>query len=171
MCRGLPVVDDETGDAVALIDHIVLHPDTGKVEGFLVKSPGMFSGSELFLSSMDILRWGNRVTVRDAEVLAPLEDLIRLQKVLEEARPILHQPMRTESGKELGRCRDVQFDTLHFVTEWLFPKKWGRWGTPVPITQVLEVRKNAILVRDAAAPAIETKTLEIPLIETMPEAA
>lgn len=171
MCRGLPVVDDETGDAIATIDHIVLHPDTGKVEGFLVRLPGLFGRNDLFLSSLDILRWGNRVSVRDDGVLAPLEDLVRLQKVLEEARPILHQSMRTESGRDLGHCRDVQFDTQHFVTEWLFPKKWGRWGTPVPITQVLEVRMQEILVRDSAAPAEDTSPEAVPLLETLPEAA
>jgi hypothetical protein len=46
-----------------------------------------------------------------------------------------------------------------------------RWGTPLPVNQILEVRSDAIIVRDSASPIKEKGVVpEVPIIE-MPEAA
>ena len=154
-CAGTPVVDEESSETLGTVEGIVLHPDTGKVEGFAVRVRGFLTGTIRYLPSQDIVRWGTRAWVRDPQAVSDLDDLVRLREVIERGRPVLGQSIRTESGRELGRCRDVQFDTLHFLAEWLFPRKWGTWGTAIPISQVVEVRADAVIVRDQAAPAKE----------------
>ncbi|OGJ56045.1 hypothetical protein A2706_01820 [Candidatus Peribacteria bacterium RIFCSPHIGHO2_01_FULL_51_35] len=150
VCRGMSVTEEETQEHLGTVTGILIHPDTGKIEGFFVAIPGLFRSEQRFLASQDILRFGSRVAVRHAEMIFPIEEHVRLQPLLMEGRTVLRQSMRTESGKILGRCGDIQFDTKHFMVEWLFPRKLFRWGVALPLSSVIEVRKNAIIVRDSS---------------------
>ena len=170
-CIGLPVVEEGDGETIGTISGMLIHPDTGKVEGFFVHRPGLFGSDHSFLSTLDILRWGMRVEVRTEDVLGSLEDHIRLQPLLLDPRPVLGQQMRTERGVVLGRCKDVQFDTKHFLTEWLFPKKFFRWGTPLPLGSVVEVRRDAIIMRDPLQKERPTVPEQSALIPQFPEVA
>ncbi len=154
------------------IAHILIHPDTGKVEGFFVKVKRWYVRSEmLFLAAEDIQRWGMRVTVRNHEALSPLDERIRLQALLEERRPVLSQRIVTERGQKLGRCADVQFETEFFMLEWLWPKKFGRWQRPLPLALVVEIRKDSIIVRDPTASAPEKVATEKAPMLNVPEVA
>lgn len=148
-CVGVAVLDEATDEPLALISGVLVHPDTGKIEGFFVRTPGMFRGQELFLASQDIAHWGMHVRVRHADALSPLEDRIRLTTLLEDGRTVLGQTIVNESGVRLGTCADIQFDTTHFMLEWLFPKLLWRWKPPVPASAIVEVRAQQIVVRDA----------------------
>ena len=169
---GMSVVDEDGTEELGRIAHILIHPDTGKVEGFFVKVPGLLLRTEmLFLATEDIQRWGLRVVVRGPDVLSPVAERIRLQTLLEDGRPVLLQRIQTDTGKYMGRCGDVQFETEHFMVEWLWPRKLWRWGMPLPLVLIVEVRKDAIVVRDPAAPAPEkTEREKAPMLK-MPEVA
>ncbi|MDD4318888.1 MAG: PRC-barrel domain-containing protein [Candidatus Peribacteraceae bacterium] len=169
--RDLPVVDEDLAVQHGSVADMLVHPDTGKVEGFFVRIPGFFRSEQLFLSSSDIMHWGLRVVIRGPEALGPVEDRVRLQSLLEDGRVLLGQPILTDTGRALGRCADLQFDTVHFMVEWLWPRKLWRWGDPIPLSQVIEVRKDAILVRDPSVPVPEKEDVKPPLIERLPEAA
>lgn len=164
--------ESESGSVLGTIGGIVLHPDTGIVEAFTVRVPaGMFSHRDLLLLPMDILHWGLRVVVRHGDVLAEPEDVVRLQPLLAGNRPVLGQRMVTESGRRLGRCGDLQFSTKDFRLEWLFPRRFLRWPqVPVPASQILEVRRDAIVVRDAVVPQKEAMEA-LTILQQVPEAA
>ncbi len=172
---GLPVSAEDTGDTLGELAGIAIHPDTGKVEGFYVSMPaGFFSSEALFLGSSDILHWGTIITIRTRSVLSPPEDFLRLQALFEDERSFLGQAIKTESGKYIGYCGDVQFDTDHFIVEWIFPKKFFQWGIALPVSEIVEVKKEAIIIRDpspapelAEAPAEEKSSL----IPSLPEVA
>ncbi len=170
---GLPVLTNETPVVLGHLRGILIHPDTGKIEGFFVAPPGMFSGSQQFLSTVDILHWGLRVTVRSADVLSPPEELVRLRELLEGHRPVLGQIMRTESGRVLGRCADIQFTTKDFRMQWLFPRRFWRYGRAIPASQILEIRPEAIIVRDGILPAKDEAVADdaLAIIPPMPEVA
>jgi uncharacterized protein YrrD len=166
-------MDEELTETLGLLGGILIHPDTGSVEGFFVRAPRLIRSEELFLSSFDILRWGLRIIVRDGSVLSPLAERIRLQSLVEEGRSILGQPIVTESGRALGRCGDVQFDTRRFSVEWIWPRRFWKWRTPLPLSSIVEVRRDAIVVRDPETPASEKKEkeeLEAPMLK-VPETA
>ena len=167
-CLGLSVFDDDTGDTMGALRGILLHPDTGAVEGFFVRGLGMFPGADRFLGSLDILHWGTRITVRSADVLTPIEERVRLLPLLESGRPILGQSIVTRGGTALGRCADVQFETEHYRLEWIFPRRFFRWGIPIPASQILEVKRDAVIVRDPPAAEVEE---DVALVPPMPEAA
>lgn len=147
--EGLPVVEESGEEEIASVSGILIHPDSAKVEGFFVRVPAFFRSEELFLSVIDIAHWGARVRVRSADVLSPIEELVRLQALVQEGRPVLHQKIVTENGTPLGICRDVQFDTIGFYTEYLFPRRMGKWGTAIPVTSIVIVKPEAVVVRDA----------------------
>jgi uncharacterized protein YrrD len=173
--RGTPVALEETGETLGTIEGIVLHPDKASVEAFTVRTGGRFSPRK-YLLTIDIVRWGTKAWVRDAGALCHLEDLVRLQTLLEDPRRVLGQPIRTESGTVLGICKDVQFDTLHFLTEALFPRKGWTDGTAIPVAHVTEVRQDGIIVRDLAAPEPEPQAeaalpAALQQVLTPPEAA
>lgn len=167
----MEVADEETGRQVfAYIDGIVLNPDTAKVEGFFVRTRRLLPGKTLYLSGMDIRRWGAAVSIEGPDALTPLDENVRVVALLEEGRPLLGQPIYTESGASLGTCADVQFNTSHFMAEWIFPKTLFSWGIPLPVRQILEVRKDRIVVRDTAVTDPEPAAGTVPIIETLPEA-
>lgn len=147
----MPVVAENEDSVPGQIAGIFIHPDTGTVEGFFVQTGGLFGGQELFLATADIRHWGTRVRVRSEDVLSPPGERVRLQSIVQENRPLLGQNILTKSGTRVGRCRDVQFETKTFRLEWLFPRRWLRWGSPVPASAIIEVKREAIIVRDAFA--------------------
>jgi sporulation protein YlmC with PRC-barrel domain len=172
---GWPIRQEDTGEVLGTLTGILLQPDTGVVEGFFVRVKEHFMAAQtLFLSSMDVRRLTNAFMVRGPFVLSPIEDVLRLQELLRDPRSILGQRIRTVSGINVGRCCDVQFDTLHFRIEWIFPKKFFREGLPISITDIVEVQPEAIIVRDPALPVKEKEKEKVDvksILPTMPEAA
>jgi uncharacterized protein YrrD len=149
-CIGTPVIDDGTEEQLGTLSFPLIHPDLGTIEGFLVTIPHFLHSESLFVSSLDILHWGTHVRIRDAGDLGPLSDRVRLQGFVDEGRLILGQRMLTESGVLLGTCKDIQFNTKTFVLEWLFPRKFFRWGLAVPASAIIEVKPDAVVLRETA---------------------
>ncbi len=146
---GLPVQEEHARSSCAAVRGVLLHPDTGKIEGFFVAVPGFLHAEERFLQTMDILHWGKSIRIRDENVLIPVGDVIRLERLLEERRPVLGQRIVSEGGVSLGTCKDIQFDTKQFQLEWIFPRRMLRWGRAIPASSIVEVRSDAVVVREA----------------------
>lgn len=168
-CHGAGVID-RLGEALGMLSGIFVHPDTGKVEGIFVAVPaGMLATEELFCSCEDVVHWGAMVQISSRDALGPIEDRLRLVPILREGRTVLGQRMRTESGKALGVCRDVQFDTEKMRVEWLFPKKFFRYGVALPVTDVVEVRADAVIVREGQRTEMAKAATEPLSYEAFPE--
>lgn len=155
MCVGMPVMDDRSDDVVAVVSGVFIHPDLGKIEGVFVRG----RDGEEFLSVQDIVHWGKAIMVRDPDALAPLDERVRLSQLWAEGRCVLGQRIVTESGRSVGRCADAQFETDTFRLEWLFPRRWLRWKRPIPASSIVEVRPEAVCVRESEVPATEGEAL------------
>ncbi len=142
-------MDDETQEIVAFLSDVLVDTDTGCLRGFFVMMiDGLHTGS-YFLSVLDILSFGTKVHIRSVDRLSPPEDLIRLQEALQDPRFFLGQKIRVrETGRTLGSCADVQFDTRHFSIFWFFPRRWFLQRQPIAIGEVFEVTEDAIWVED-----------------------
>lgn len=152
----MPVVDDRSDEAIATVSGVFVHPDLGTLEGLFVQG----QNGEEFLSVHDIIHWGRAVVVRDGDVLAPLDERVRLSALWNERRTVLGQRIVTESGKIVGRCADIQFETDTFRVEWIFPRRWFQWKRPIPAGTIVEVRPEAVCVRDAELPVATTSVAE-----------
>ncbi len=161
--RGIPVIDDGSQQIAGFLNAPFIDPDTGRIFGFFVFS-AMIGVSDLFLQTPDIVAWGTRVHVRSADCLSPPEELIRLRSFFEDPRRVIGQTIRTkETNRKLGICSDVQFNTRHFMTEWIFPRKFFIARQPLPMTDVLEVTPEAIWVKDPLRP----QKIEVPAEESV----
>ena len=167
--RATPFVDQHTEEVVGWLSGILLNPDTGTVEGFYALVSQGIGVQELYCSSMDIIRWGTSIVLRDAEVFAPDTERIRLHDLLRDPRKVLGQKIYTETGKYLGVCKDVQFNTKSMKIEWLFPRRFLSWRLAVPIAEVLEVTPEKIIIRDQRPGIKESiqKTEETSTLETL----
>lgn len=149
---GIPVVDDGTQQIVGFLHAPLIDPDTGRILGFFVLS-AFLGGGEMFLQSLDIAAWGTRVHIRSEECLSPPEELIRLRSALEDPRLIIGQRIRTKTTNRcLGICRDIQFNTRHFMAEWIFPRRFFMSRQPLPMSDILEITPEAIIVKDPLRP-------------------
>lgn len=166
--RGIPIIDDGTQQIVGFLDSPLIDPDTGRILGFFVL-PAFFGAGDVFLQSIDIVAWGTRVHVRSEDCLSPPDDIIRLKATLADPRRVIGQPIRTkDSNRTLGICSDVQFNTRHFMTEWIFPRKFFIARQPLPMTEVLEVTQVGIWIRDPLRPSkavVATEEESIPSLQ------
>ena len=148
-CRGMEVVEENNGKLVGLISNMLIDPDSGKILGFYIfVNSGFFFGGEKFVSSIDVLNIGTRFIIRDVDVICDPNDIIRLQPILKDSRSVLKQRIVSESGRYLGKCADVQFDTKSFIVQWLFPKKLYKWMVSIPVSAILEIKPKMILVKN-----------------------
>lgn len=151
--RGMPVVEESSQQLLGVLSEPLIDPDTGKIHGFFVLSALPNTEAHLFLQSIDILSWGTKVHVRDAEHLTPPHELVRFEDAFAEQRTIVGQPIRARPGRIwIGRCVDLQFDTKTLLIEWLFPQKFFWMGDPIPTTEILEVTRNAIWIKNPLQP-------------------
>lgn len=146
--RGMQVVDDSTQQTVGILDEPLIDPDNGRITGFFVL-PMFLGESRLFLQSADIASWGTRVHVLSEDRLGPPEDFVRLSARLQDPRAFLGQTIRVSgTGRTLGVLDDVQFNTRHFMVEWLFPRRWFFVRQPLPASDIVEVTEEAIWVKN-----------------------
>ena len=146
--RGMPVTDDATQSIAGVLHDILINPDTGRILGFFVIGNTVMT-DRVFLSVSDILSIATRVHIRSSDALSPPEDLIRLKSALQDPRTFLGQRICAgESGRILGLCSDIQFDTRHFAVEWIFPRGWMFMKQPIAASEILEVTEEAIWVED-----------------------
>jgi hypothetical protein len=166
-CRALPVCELDGNERLAFLETTVVNPDSGHVEGFIVRIPDFLRSNREFLSSNDIAHWGLVARISHRDLIGPLDERLRLQQIVRSGRTVLGQPIVTEGGRRLGRCRDLQFETHFFQLEWLFPRSFFRWGVPVAARDIVEVRADAIVVKDRQA----TAPVETAAIPAVPAAA
>ena len=154
-CIGAIVVEESSESVLGMLADVLIHPDTGRIEGFYIQVSGGFGSSLLFCRAIDVVRFGTRIYVRSAEVLCDPHEIVRLQPLLEDRRSVLGQPIRTESGQKVGCCKDIQFDTDSMKMGWIFPKRFFRWRRGIAVSDIVEIRSNGIIVRDAPRPIVE----------------
>lgn len=138
------------------IENILINADNGIVEGFFVAQNSWFYKDTLFLSNREIAEFRRKEIYIPANVsLGAPEDHFRLQLVFSDKRKILGQKIITKDKIYLGRCYDVQINTDSWRMEWLFPKKWWFLTTPVPSSEIMEVTKSHILLKNIIKKASE----------------
>lgn len=143
---GTDVIDNTDHQVQGHVVDLLFDVDKGKVIALFVA--GAFSRDVLLLQTQDIASWGNRVHIRDIDTLGPAEDVVRLMPYLEDDRTLIRQTIQTESGAVIGKCVDVQFRTDTFAIEWIFPKRFFRKGIALPASDILEITKDAIVVKN-----------------------
>lgn len=162
MMRGLPVSSEDTEEIQGFISDILIHPDTGAIEGFFVSRYSLLYGlEEFFLSSHDVRSIGTMLRIASADMLGDPRDVLRVSHLLDDSRTVLGQKILTEEKRtSIGRLADVQFDTRHMRLEWLFPKKWWISRTPIQAREIVRIEPAAIIVKEPLIGVKEKEPLQ-----------
>ena len=140
---GTEVIDNTNHDVHGKVASLVIDPDRGKLIALLIISSA--SSDLLSLQTDDIVTWGNRIHIRDTDILGPVQEVVRLQEYLTSKRTVIGQRIKTKSGTYIGKCCDVQFRTDTFDVEWIFPRRFFRKGLALPTSDILEIKDSGII--------------------------
>ncbi|MBU1017980.1 hypothetical protein KKA33_03040 [Patescibacteria group bacterium] len=119
---GNPVLREEDGEPVALLQDMIIHPDTGKIEGFWVK-PLMLPVNNAVIPSESILEWKKNVYIKDEREIAEPEDIIKITEILSRDILFTGNQVKNEAGVTIGRVFDLDFDTEKLYLRNLYTEK------------------------------------------------
>lgn len=109
--KGLPVASMSDEIKIGTIDDTLIHPDTGEVIGFLVKTPGWF-GTKLALSSRDVTAYAaEAILVHSADCLVSPDDIQPFKTIAKRNNRWLNKLVETEAGEKLGKVKDIVVET------------------------------------------------------------
>lgn len=148
----IPVVSLQTGRAVATARQPVFNPNNLKIEGWFCAVPGQ--KQTLFLSSSDIREFGNYgIAINSNDVIAPLEDFVRLEKLFRLNFQLIGKKIETESGKKVGKVEDfaVNIDSLFVQKLYVNQRALGAFikdQLTVSRTQIREISDKKIVIAE-----------------------
>ncbi|MFH1012268.1 MAG: PRC-barrel domain-containing protein [Candidatus Peregrinibacteria bacterium] len=148
---GTPVLHFENGSLLGVIKDVIIHPDTGKLEGLWVK-PARHLFSYGVVQSQDIVEWKKNCYLKNEGAIAEAGDLIKIAEILSDGRQILNNRVRTEEGASLGKVVDVDFDTKQSYLRQLYVEKrflfLGYDRRILSYDTIVKVLPEAIIVKD-----------------------
>lgn len=101
----VPVVSLQLGRPIAVALQPLINPNNLKIEGWFCQIP--VSKETLFLPLADIREMGSYgIAVNTAEALAPLEDFVRLAKIITINYQLIGKKVETITGKKVGKVED-----------------------------------------------------------------
>jgi uncharacterized protein YrrD len=107
---GLPIVDVSTGDDVAEVRDLIFDPSQGVVKGFTLGKRGFFGGRRRELLPVEAVRsiGTHAVMVESVDAITdPASAPPDVASSVERSADVTDDMVVTESGRELGRVRDV----------------------------------------------------------------
>lgn len=106
---GFPVVDLSTGDEIAEIRDLIFDPSRGGIGGFTLAKRGLFGRRLKQVLAVESLRsvGTHAVTVESADAISEPNDAPASVAAIDRSADVTDNVVVTESGRQLGRVRDV----------------------------------------------------------------
>jgi len=147
---GLPVVVEGMGKAARITDILIDHRD-GKVAAFFVNR-----GKMKIITPMDILFFGQAVTIGEHEDIIDAQDIVKVWDVVKSDIRILKNRVETKKGEYLGHVQDYYIDVKGFgITKILVYKSLlGLFKGPerlISARHIIEIKKGLIIVDNKCA--------------------
>ncbi|MFH1749927.1 MAG: hypothetical protein ABH837_03495 [bacterium] len=90
------------------VRNIIVDPDNGQIIAFVLSQ---FWGKAKVVSPMDVVGFSpGMLVIRNDEVILPLKEIVRAQKIWKDKIHIINSVCKTESGKVLGTIDDFLID-------------------------------------------------------------
>lgn len=119
---GTPILRQEDGTLVAMIRDFIIDPDSGKIEGFWVKSLALPIRNAI-LKNDSILEWKKNIYIKDENEIAEAEDIIKISEILEKNTLFIGSQVKNEAGEFLGKVYDLDFDTEKLYIRQIYTQK------------------------------------------------
>jgi len=146
------VLSIRTGDVVGKVATPIIKPDGLSVAGFFVKPLRDREEKVLVVSDIREIGLGGLI-IDDEEKLMDLEDLIRIQALVEIDYKIVGKKVETDKGRKVGKVQDYAVDDLTWDVQKIYPsrgilKEFSTTGTIIDREQIFEVTDKKIIVKD-----------------------
>jgi uncharacterized protein YrrD len=143
---GLPVLSLHERMKVGSVSTALFDTDQGLLVGFLVK-PNIFS-KPYFLNpdEIDSIDTG-AIIIKKADDLAPLEEVVRANKIYRSGFKIIGLSVKTQDNKRLGKVSDLSVSLSTGVIHSLYVQSFLK-EIIIPRERVIEITKKSIIVND-----------------------
>lgn len=158
-----PVLSLRTGSPIADVITPIINPNNLKMEGFYVEDNKEKRRLILLYQDIrDILPQG--IVIDDFDVLAELEDLVRLKDILELDFELIGKPVETVAKEKVGKVADYAFDDATMFIQKLYVsqsilKSFTGGNLSVDRSQIHEITPKKVIIQEllktapAGAPA------------------
>lgn len=160
---GLPIFELKNQSLLGYSYECVLDNAKKSVLGLVLK-PGIFSQPKLILLQMDILRLLKKnIIVRDEGSISEINDLVRVQTLIDDGIFGIGQKVQDESGNNLGKLYDFLVDSESLGITKLYTKDMTKERI-ISASDIISIEPKIIIVKDQ-------NTVIKEISETLPEVA
>ena len=140
----------EAPGMVGRVFDLILDPSDGSLVAISVH----FARKKI-IGSRDILSWYPRIVIRDTECIVESDEIVRIQRILDQDIRIIGNAVVTESGNELGTVYDFLFDIdktimLHIMVAHSFLGIFRFGNRIIPAKRIVRIESDQIVVSDDA---------------------
>jgi uncharacterized protein YrrD len=159
------VISIRTGEVAGKVSSAIIKPDGLSIAGFFVKPLRERSEKVLVVSDIREIGLGGLI-IDDEEKLMDLEDLVRIQALVEIDYQIVGKKVETDKKRKIGKVQDFAVDDLTWNVQKIYPsrgilKEFSTTGTIIDREQIVEVNDKKIIVKDvdinSAEPVVATQ--------------
>lgn len=152
---GFPVFDEFSNSQIALIQDIIIDPETGKVLAFLIKN-------NRIIAPLDVQRINSALSIENSDRILPLDDILRVYEVYKMKVDIIGAKVITERKKlYLGRVFDFAIDTTHMTLTNIYVAKifflFRFEEKIISYKNIVRINKNTIIVKDLKEALVKEK--------------
>ena len=149
---GTPVLNFDDGSLLAVLQDVVVDPETGKIEAFWVK-PLALSISDAIIQSSDIAEWKKNIYVKNESVISDPAEIIKITEILTKKTYVIGNRVRNQKGKNYGRVYDLDFNTDTFYVRQIYVQKsifgiFKYLNRIFSFDSIIEVTEKAIIIDD-----------------------
>lgn len=151
---GMPIFVGDTDHKIGRAADLIVDPDKAHLVALITLKNAA-------IAPVDLLPYEDGYwEVREPDVMIHPDELLRLRSIPPKRRFLITKRVRTKSGQQLGRVRDLVFDMETLSLVQLFVGKgflfWISERRIIDWKDILEVKDNAIIVKDRCAKVPET---------------
>lgn len=152
---GIPVFDEYSKAPLALVQDVIIDPETGKVIAFLVKNKHI-------VVPLDVLRVSRGIFIPDKSHILPMSEVLRVEEVFQRRIPIAGMRVVTQREKTyLGKVVDYAIDTTHMVLTQIHVAKtfffFHFQEKIISYVSIIRIEKDRIIVKDARGISVKEK--------------
>lgn len=158
---GTPVFENDERHPVAFVRDVILDPETGNLLALRINR-------DQIITSSDISSWGDVVRIRNIDVIAPLEDVLRVAQAEKKGIKVFGNLVETQGGVVLGRVVDFVIDEKTLTLKKIFTAKlffgiFQHEHRIISVKNIIEIRADKIIVRDGLKTVKEEALNEVPV--------
>lgn len=157
--KGMPVASQQDGAKIAEIIDTIVHPKTGELVGFWVKTLGFF-GNQLALSARDVIAYDlNGLVVLDKDALVDPSEIQAFSKFNKSGKWI-GKKVISESGEVLGVVEDLVLETDLDILSKIYVGGFLRHSRIIEKDQIKKVEDKKIIVKGFSQSSVKELVME-----------